>query len=101
MNAHKTKMCIRKVSFTTKAKAQAIADKFSQRVYECPICFCWHTTSKENWQDEFIRMEDHIVAMSQQESKIRGELNEKNRKLSQEIFELRKELKLARMGVLP
>lgn len=90
---NRSKMCVRKVSFTNKAKARKIADKFDQRIYECPICFCWHTTAKEKWQDEFVRVEDHIVALKQQESKIREELNEKNRKLSNEVFELHKRIK--------
>ena len=85
--------CQHKVSFNTKKKAALVAAKFGQRVYECPICFCWHCTKKERWEDEFVRVETHVVALSQQESAIRGELNEKNRKLTQEVFELQQEVK--------
>lgn len=85
---NRIKMCSKKISFTTKGKAEAVGLKFKQRVYECPICFCWHTTSKENWKDEFVRKDYHERCMAQLESKIRNELNEKNRKLSQLIFEL-------------
>lgn len=50
----KKRMCHDKVSFHTKRGAMAVAKKFNQRVYECPICFLWHTTSSENWESEYV-----------------------------------------------
>lgn len=85
----KEAMCGKKATFTTKGKAEQVAAKFGQRVYECPVCFCWHATSKENWKYEYVTR----VFMEQEIVKVRTELNEKNRKLSQEIFSLQKRLK--------
>lgn len=39
-------MCDKKRSFETEARANKFARRFNQRVYECPICFCWHCTSQ-------------------------------------------------------
>lgn len=54
----KTKMCKNKASFRSRERAEQVANNFGQRVYECPICFCFHCTSKENWQDEFLFADD-------------------------------------------
>lgn len=86
-------MCGKKASFTNKGKADAIAAKFGQRVYECPICFCYHTTSKENWKDEYVTKEYMDRTLGQQENKIRAELNEKNRNLTNQVFDLHKRIK--------
>lgn len=56
---NRAKMCKNKISFRSKAAALEKATKFNQRVYECPICFCWHTTSKENWEDLYVPIEKH------------------------------------------
>jgi len=54
----KEKMCKSKRSFRTLLEAERVAAKFEQRSYHCPICFTYHNTSKENWQDEFLYEED-------------------------------------------
>ena len=43
----KMKMCGNKKSFRTKKLAEKTADKFDDdyRVYECPICYCFHVTT--------------------------------------------------------
>jgi hypothetical protein len=55
-------------------------------VYECPICFCWHCTSKENWRDEFVDAEKARKQLVQLESTLRNEFNktlkEKNKRIS-------------------
>ena len=84
----KLKMCSKKVSFNTKGKAEVVASKFNQRVYECPICFCWHTSSKENWKDEFVRREYHERCMAQLENTIRNELNARNKELGRMVADL-------------
>lgn len=56
---NRVKMCQNKVSFTNKATAIAKAEKYNQNVYECPICFCWHCTSREDWKDEFVTVEKY------------------------------------------
>lgn len=91
---NKSKMCTRKVSFRTKRKAEAVALRYNQRVYECPICFCWHTTNRDNWKSEFIGAEEHRIAMASLEQKIRTELNAKLKEKRKRIYELEKELKL-------
>lgn len=48
------KMCKGKVSFTNKTAALKVAEKHNQNVYECPVCFCFHCTSLQNWKDEFV-----------------------------------------------
>lgn len=41
------KMCGKKKSFTTKQSAEKTAELFGGgRVYKCPICFCFHVTTK-------------------------------------------------------
>lgn len=40
-------MCGKKVSYRTKAVAQTYAERHKLRVYECPICFCFHVTKAE------------------------------------------------------
>lgn len=44
------KMCLGKKSFRTKNKALEIASKFGgdYGIYECPICHCYHITTKPN-----------------------------------------------------
>jgi len=58
-NYKKAKMCDKKVSFRSFSKAQKVAEKYNQKVYECPICFCFHCTSKESWRDEYVDAEKH------------------------------------------
>lgn len=55
----KSKMCGNKLSFRTKEAAQRTADKFGQSVYECPICFCYHCTSKKDWRQEYISIDEY------------------------------------------
>lgn len=43
----KNAMCYTKKSYFSKKEADKAADKFRLRVYTCPICYCFHTTSKE------------------------------------------------------
>lgn len=52
-------MCLKKVRFNTKKKAGEVAERYSQRVYECPICMGFHLTSKEDWRDEFVCVEKY------------------------------------------
>lgn len=40
-------MCFTKKSYFNKPAANKAAEKYGLRVYSCPICYCWHTTSKE------------------------------------------------------
>lgn len=54
---NKQKMCKQKVSFTNMKAALKVAEKHKQNVYECPICFCFHCTSHQNWMDDFVPKE--------------------------------------------
>ncbi len=94
----KAKMCLNKKAYYTKQKAQIDADKYGLRIYECPICFCWHTTSKENWKDEFITNEAHEKALKTLENKIRRELNEIIKKRNTKINELELIVKRLKCG---
>lgn len=51
------KTCGKKRSFTSAASAKKVALIHNQSVYECPICFCFHTTSRKDWKDEFVAVE--------------------------------------------
>jgi hypothetical protein len=31
--------------------------KHNKNVYECPCCFCFHLTSRDNWKEEFVSFE--------------------------------------------
>lgn len=92
------KMCLNKVSFFTKKKAQAVAEVHSQRVYECPICFCWHCTSKEDWKSEYVDAEYHKKELLKARRELRTEYNqllsEKNRKINK----LELKIKRLKMG---
>ena len=46
----KNSMCYGKVPFRRKISAQRVAKKFNQRVYLCPLCYCWHNTSTRDWK---------------------------------------------------
>ena len=85
--ASKAKMCRNKDSFYSRSRAEASAARWGQRVYECPICFCWHCTSKENWQDEFVDSEYARKRLVQLEATLRNEFNrtlkEKNLRISE------------------
>lgn len=94
----RAKMCQNKVSFRTKGKAQAAGEKFGQRVYECPICFCWHCTNKENWKEEFVTVEECKKRMSTLENELRREFNEKLHEKNSRISKLQCENKRLRMG---
>jgi hypothetical protein len=94
------KVCSSKDSFRSKTKAEAIAKKWGQRVYECPVCFCWHCTSKENWKDEFIDADTAKRQLVALEIRLRTEFNAKKKamgkmisKLSWENSQLKKQLK--------
>jgi hypothetical protein len=45
------RMCGRKKAFETQSKANKAARLYNQYVYQCPICFCWHLTKKEQVDD--------------------------------------------------
>ena len=85
----KERMCGPKLSFRTREKAEEVASKHGQRVYECPVCFCFHCTSKENWRDEFFTK--HMVDI--EIMNVRTELNKKIKMKNIEIMNLRKQLK--------
>lgn len=88
------KMCGKKASFQTKKAAELRASLFNQRVYECPICFCWHCTSKEDWRSEYYTESDVEKkvndAKAEANKKIKT-LNTSMNYLKKEIAELRKE----------
>lgn len=76
-------MCDKKVSFRSKGKAEAVAAKFGQRIYECPICFCWHCTSKEDWQQEFVSTADLRRAVAEARCEMAAKRNAKLKQLRQ------------------
>lgn len=65
MKVNKIKMCKNKNSFQTIGAAKAAAKKFGQRVYECPVCFCYHCTSLDDWRSEFVTIEKHEELVKQ------------------------------------
>ncbi|HZZ82019.1 MAG TPA: hypothetical protein VFE62_26200 [Gemmataceae bacterium] len=83
----KKKMCGDKSTFYSKQRAVAHAAKYGQRVYECPICFCWHCTSKSNWRHEYVDAAQAKKDMQTLERKLRTEyntiLNKKNRRINE------------------
>lgn len=91
-------MCLNKVSFRTKEKAEEAAARWGQRVYECPVCFCWHCTSLENWKYEFIAQEECEKRMRTLECNLRREFNEKLRQKNSEITELTLMVKKLKRG---
>lgn len=66
---NRVKMCYNKKSFRTLKEAQKNADKWNLRVYECPICYCFHTSSQEA-PPEFVTKEEMQNRLLEQEKKI-------------------------------
>lgn len=58
-SVNRLKMCKNKVSFTSKQAALKVAEKHNQRVYECPVCFCYHCTKLEDWKSLFVPVEEY------------------------------------------
>ncbi len=81
------KMCNYKLSFNTRKKAQVNADKHGQSVYECPVCYCWHCTSKENWRDEFVNVEEFNYILEKNK-----EILEKNKKMRDKLEALQADI---------
>lgn len=80
MKVTRIKMCKGKLSFHTISAAKKIAIKYDQRVYECPICFCYHTTSLEDWRQEFFRKEEVEKKLLEQKTLINN-INQENASL--------------------
>ncbi len=83
----KAKMCKSKLSFRTKAVASKVAAKHGQTVYECPICFCFHCTSKTSWRDEFVGIEEYNKAVRELEE-YRTKYKKERQRLGDEISKL-------------
>lgn len=94
----RTKMCTNKVSFRCKEKAEAVAKQFGQRVYECPVCFCWHCTNKENWREEYVDADYMKQQMIYLERRMRNEMNSKLHEKNVQISALHREIKNLRIG---
>ena len=41
------KMCTRKKPYRTLQEVEEVITRFGGRGYECPLCFCFHHTTKE------------------------------------------------------
>lgn len=95
----RARMCQSKASFWSKERAEKSAAKFGQRVYECPVCFCWHCTSLENWRDEFVDADTAKRKLAALEVTLRTEFNAKRKTLNARINELEKANKDLRLLV--
>lgn len=42
-------MCRRKIAYGSSSEANATAERLDHTVYDCPLCFSWHTT-KQKWR---------------------------------------------------
>lgn len=85
----KKSMCGKKVAFRSQEKAAEVAKQHNQKVYGCPICFCYHLTSKADWKDEFVTP----AQVATQINAVRTEYNKKMRQKNAEIFAMQKEIK--------
>ena len=48
INAYKKwRMCGRKKPFYTQSKANKFARHRNMNVYECPVCHCWHVSTRK------------------------------------------------------
>jgi len=45
-----------------------VAKKFNQNTYCCPVCFCWHNTSCDKWQDEYVHIDKYNNLLKNYES---------------------------------
>lgn len=95
----RSKMCGPKIGFPTKHGAEVAAKKLGHRPYECPICFCWHTTKSKDWQSEYVLRSHMDRRLTQQETTIRRELNSKVRALKLRISELEAALRPDRSDI--
>lgn len=91
--SRRRKACVGKVAFHTYRTALCVAEKYNQTVYECPVCFCYHCTSLQNWRDEFVPVQKHQNVVKQLDAaieklsklqgmkKINGDLLQENQRL--------------------
>jgi len=86
------KMCYDKKSYTTKRGAELAATYWNLRVYDCPICFCFHTTSKDNIP-KFVTEEFMNEEIQRHLKDQRKNIGAENAKLSTKINALVKENK--------
>jgi len=83
----KAKMCKTKLSFRTMETALKVAAKHNQTVYECPVCFCFHCTSRKDWREEFVEIGKYNqLARELEESK--EKLQRERKRLGDVIFNL-------------
>jgi len=68
-----SRTCGKKIAFRTIRVAQKHAEAFEQNVYKCPVCFCYHCTSEDNWRQDLYSK----AQMQQMETNIRTEVNAK------------------------
>lgn len=57
---NRNKSCKSKFPYSTEQAAKNVAKKFNQTTYCCPVCFCWHNTSLEKWEDEYVHISKYI-----------------------------------------
>jgi hypothetical protein len=75
--------CRSKVSFPSLIQAKRVADKFDQHVYECPVCFCWHTTSNPDWKSEYVKRSRMDALVNQTRGELNKIIKEKNKYISE------------------
>ena len=99
----RSRMCYKKKSYQTLGLANAAAEKFNLRVYDCPICSLWHTTSATESPPEFVTKQhmdaeikrllkdqrDNIGKTNVSQSKKINELMRENKRLWKENIQLR------------
>lgn len=93
----KETMCGKKMVFRTRSFADKVALERNQRVYECPVCYCFHLTSKENWRQEFVAVEVMDQKIAEARSAGRREGKEKIKELNIQVQDLLRKNKQLRM----
>lgn len=98
---NREKTCGNKVSFHTISKAVEVATKHNQNVYECPCCYCFHLTTRDDWYDEFIsyevydKMRKEFIANQENLNNARKKIENQVlhiKQMEQSFTELRKKL---------
>ena len=91
-------MCDNKRTFRSRHTAVQHAEKYNQKVYECPICFCFHCTTRENWRDEFVTIEKYNTLLVENE-KLRKEGRNKVAFLGKELAKKNEQIRLLKLKI--
>lgn len=82
------KVCGNKIFFPHIKKAIEVAEKHNQNVYECPCCYGFHLTKRDNWKEEFVSFE-LFDKMRIEYAETKNHLDGAKKKIEAQAFQLK------------